>query len=102
MESRICFNLLSLPISVLRNLEIEANKFYNRANKFYKAALLTRCYVQYFLSPSIDSEVSHKWHFITKIVNEYDQEIPQSQTADNPVAPRGRAAQPSLDTRKTN
>ena len=24
----------------------------------------------------------------TKIVNEYDQEIPQSQTADNPVAPR--------------
>ena len=30
-----------------------------------------------------------------KIVNEYDQEMPQSQTADNPVAPRGRAAQPS-------
>ena len=27
-----------------------------------------------------------------KIVCEYDQEIPQSQTADNPVAPRGRAA----------
>ena len=26
----------------------------------------------------------------TKIVNEYDQEIPQSQTADNPVAPWGR------------
>ena len=37
-----------------------------------------------------------------KIVNEYDQEIPESQTADNPVAPRGRAAQPSRDTRKTN
>ena len=36
------------------------------------------------------------------IVSEYDQEIPQSQTADNPVAPRGRAAQPSQDTRKTN
>ena len=32
---------------------------------------------------------------IEKIVSEYDQEIPQSQTADNPVAPRGRAAQPS-------
>ena len=30
-----------------------------------------------------------------KIVSEYDQEIPQSQTADNPMAPRGRAAQPS-------
>ena len=33
-----------------------------------------------------------------KIVSEYDQEIPQSQTADNPVAPRGRATQPSRDT----
>ena len=36
-----------------------------------------------------------------KIVSEYDQEIPQSQTADNPVAPRGRAAQPSRDTSNT-
>ena len=36
-----------------------------------------------------------------KVVSEYDQEIPQSQTADYPVAPRGRAAQPSRDTRKT-
>ena len=33
-----------------------------------------------------------------KMVSEYDQEIPQSQTADNPVAPRGRAAQPSRAT----
>ena len=39
---------------------------------------------------------------ISKIVSEYDQEIPQSQTADNPVALQGRAAQPSQDTRKTN
>ena len=38
----------------------------------------------------------------SKIVSEYDQEIPQSQTADNPIAPRGRAAQPSRDTRKAN
>ena len=30
-----------------------------------------------------------------KIVSEYDQEMPQSQTADNPTAPRGRATQPS-------
>ena len=35
----------------------------------------------------------------TKIVSEYDQEIPQSQTADNPMAPRGRAAQPLRDAR---
>ena len=37
-----------------------------------------------------------------KIVSEYNQEIPQSQTADNPVASQGRAAQPSRGTRKTN
>ena len=39
---------------------------------------------------------------LTKIVSEYDQEIPQSQTADKPMAPRGRATQQSRDTRKTN
>ena len=38
----------------------------------------------------------------SKIVSEYDQDIPQSQTADYPVVPGGRAAQPSQDTRKTN
>ena len=38
----------------------------------------------------------------SKIVSEYDQEIPQSQTADKPMAPQGRATQPSRDTRKTN
>ena len=33
------------------------------------------------------------WKFLlpAKIESEYDQEIPQSQTADYPVAPRGRA-----------
>ena len=56
--------LSSLPISVLRNLELEANKLYDRANKLYEAALLTRCYVQHFLNPYIDSEVSLKRHFI--------------------------------------
>ena len=39
---------------------------------------------------------------VLKIESEYDQEIPQSQTADKPVASRGRSAQPSRDTRKTN
>ena len=37
----------------------------------------------------------------TKIVSEYDQEIPQSQTADKPMAPRGKATQQSRDTMKT-
>ena len=36
------------------------------------------------------------------IVNEYDQKAPQSQTADKPMATRGRATQQSRDTRKTN
>ena len=44
----------------------------------------------------------HYTHYIIEIVSKYDQEIPQSQTADNPMAPRGRAAQPSRDTWKTN
>ena len=43
-----------------------------------------------------------KEKMLPKIVSEYDQEIPQTQTADNTMAPRGRAAQPSRDTRKTN
>ena len=38
----------------------------------------------------------------TKIVSEYDKEIPQSQTTDKPMPPRGRATQPWRDTRKTN
>ena len=53
-----------MPIAVLRNLELEANKLYDRANKFYIAAFLTRCYVQHFHSPYIDSEVNYKRHFI--------------------------------------
>ena len=37
-----------------------------------------------------------------KIVSEYDQEITHSQTTVTPMAPRGRATQPSRDTRKAN
>ena len=36
--------LSSLPISVLHSLDTEANKFYDRTNRLYDAALLTRCY----------------------------------------------------------
>ena len=38
----------------------------------------------------------------TKVVSEYDQKMPQSQTAEKPVAPWGRATQQSRDTRQTN
>ena len=47
--------------------------------------------------------IKHFYHTeYSNIVSEYDQEIPQSQTADNPKAPRGRATQLSRDTRETN
>ena len=38
----------------------------------------------------------------TKRASEYNQEIPQSQTADKPEASWGRATQQTQDTRKTN
>ena len=41
---------------------------------------------------------NYKKHY--KKVSEYDQEISQSQTADNPMAPWGRATKPTRDTRK--
>ena len=55
----------------------------------------------------IKEQFKYKLHYSQYIFShyknsEYDQEIPQSQIADNPLAPRGRAAQPSRDTRKTN
>ena len=53
------------------------------------------------ISNGSPSYLQIRWKTI-KIVSEYDQEIPQSQTADNPVTSRGRAALPSRDTRKTN
>ena len=39
---------------------------------------------------------------ISKTESEYDQEIAQSQNADKPIAPRGRATQHQRDTMKTN
>ena len=56
--------LSSLPIPVLRILDIEANRFYDRYHQMYEAALLTRCYTQHPLTPLIDSEINRKRHFI--------------------------------------
>ena len=56
--------LSSLPISVLRILDTEAYKFYDRNHQLYNAALLTKCYTQHALRPFIDSETNHKRHFI--------------------------------------
>ena len=62
-HSKLSF-LSSLPISVLRILDTEANKFYDRNHQLYDAALLTRCYTQHALHAFIDSETNHKRHFI--------------------------------------
>ena len=56
----------------------------------------------HLVSVAEESSLSFALPETPKKVSEYSQEIPQSQTADYPVAPRGRAAQPSRDTRKTN
>ena len=56
--------LVTLSISSLRNLDIEANKFYDRAHQLYDAAILTRCYTQHALWLYIDSGVNHIRHFI--------------------------------------
>ena len=58
--------LSSLPISVLRSLDTEANKFYDRTNRLYDAALLTctRCYTQHALRPIIHFKINHIRHFI--------------------------------------
>ena len=56
--------LSSLPSPVLRILDIEANRFYDRNHQMYEAALLTRCYTQHALHPLNDSEINHKRHFI--------------------------------------
>ena len=56
--------LSSLPMSVLRVLDTEAKKFYDRNYQLYDVTLLSRCYTQNALRPLIDSEINHKRHFI--------------------------------------
>ena len=56
--------LVTLSVSSLPYLDIEANKFYDRAQRLNNAALLTRCYTQHALQPYIDWEINHIRHFI--------------------------------------
>ena len=54
---------------------------------------LTNTYVLTFNSPTLPTVVKIGFMqvkvdvYIPKIVNQYDQEMPQSQTANNPLAP---------------
>ena len=56
----------------------------------------------YLIPEAKRPKVKKKWNLGTKIVCEYDQVIPQLQTANKPMAPQGRATQQSRDTRTTN
>ena len=56
--------LVTLSISSLRNLDIKADKFYDRARRHYDAALLTQYYTQHAFRPYIDSEINDIRHFI--------------------------------------
>ena len=71
------------------------NKLFTKCHKTF----LERMTNHLEIKNSLSLKVLEPWG---KIVSEYDQEIPQSQTAGNPMALRGRATQPSRDTRKTN
>ena len=59
-----------------------------------------------YILTTVEATLTHRWvrtipsH--STIVRGYDQEIPQSQTADKPVASWGRATKYSRDTRKAN
>ena len=56
--------LVTLSISSLRNLFVEANICHDRAHLLYDAVLLSRCYTQHALWPYIDSELNNIRHFI--------------------------------------
>ena len=66
-------NTLSIS-SYLRNLDNEANKFYDRAHRLYVVVILTRCCTQHAFRPFIDSEINHirylsKFNFTTRGLN---------------------------------
>ena len=63
--------LSSLPISVLRVLDTEANTFYDRNHQLYDVSFLNRCYTQHALRPCIDSETNHKRYFIKHSFHKY-------------------------------
>ena len=43
--------------------------------------------------PLFIKRLAYKGNLVVKKVSEYDQEIQQSHTADQPTAPRGRATE---------
>ena len=61
-------SFLDLHLSISKGFVI--NKFYDRTNRLYDAALLTRCYTQHALRPVSDTKINHLRHFIkTPFIN---------------------------------
>ena len=56
--------LVTLSTSSLRNLDIETNKFYDRAHRLNDAAPLTKCSIHHALRLYIDSKTNHIRHFL--------------------------------------
>ena len=56
--------LSSLSVAVLRIVDTEANRFYDRSHQINDVALLTRCCTKHALRPFIDSDTNHRNHFI--------------------------------------
>ena len=83
--------LNSLPISVLRILDTEANKFYDRSNRLDDTALLTRCYTQHALRPVIDSKINHVRHLIKILFINKEMEF-----IDLPCTFRGKSVQSAV------
>ena len=54
------------PARMRPNQLAEANKFYDRTNMLYDAALLTRCNTQHALRPVIDSKINYIRQFFSK------------------------------------
>ena len=81
-----CF--VTFSISQLRNVDIEANKFYDRAHRHYDATLLTMCYTQHALHPYIDSEInpslSRRSHFVVSLSKTHYRLLNTGSTQEDP------------------
>ena len=78
--------LVTLSISSLRNLDIGANKFYDRAHRLYDAAHLTRSYTQHALQSY--TEMIGKYHNHTPKTNPRDREEEQQNIYSNNTSVR--------------
>ena len=60
--------LVTLSISSHRNLDIEANKFYDRAHRLYDAALLTRFTLNMLFCHIETPKMNHIRHFFQNLI----------------------------------